>query len=56
MGVFSSIGHVARLARAGYVLAREGVFRDIDLALVPVGAQPALAMANLLARRPTEPG
>ena len=48
--MFASIGHLARLARAGYVLAREGVFSGIDPRLVPVEARLPLAMARMIAR------
>jgi ubiquinone biosynthesis protein len=48
--MFASIGHLIRLARAGYVLAREGVFSGIDPRLVPVEARVPLAMARLIAR------
>ena len=45
------VGHIARLARAGFVLAREGAFKGIDSEALPVVARPALAAANLIARR-----
>ena len=48
--MFATIGHVARLARAGFVLAREGVFSDVDPVAVPVEARLPLAVAKLLAR------
>jgi len=40
-----------RLAWAGFVLAREGAFVDIDPHVVPPLARAPLALANLLARR-----
>ena len=40
-----------RLAWAGFVLAREGAFVDIDPRLIPPLARAPLAIANLLARR-----
>ena len=43
--------HVARLARAGFVLAREGVFAEVDPTLAPAPARPLLALAKLVARR-----
>jgi ubiquinone biosynthesis protein len=51
LGVLANLGHCARLARAGYVLAREGAFVDIDPFLLPPLARAPLALANLLARR-----
>jgi ubiquinone biosynthesis protein len=47
----ANLGHVARLVRAGYVLAREGVFSGIDSRTVPVEARLPLALARLIARR-----
>jgi len=41
--------------RAGFVLARAGIFRDIDSTLLPPAARLPLAMANLIARRDTAP-
>jgi ubiquinone biosynthesis protein len=49
--VFRTITHVTRLARAGYVLAREGVFAHIDASLAPPGMRLPLAAARLVARR-----
>ena len=46
----ANIGHVARLIRAGYVLAREGVFSGVDPRTVPVEARLPLAFAKLIAR------
>jgi ubiquinone biosynthesis protein len=46
----ADIGHVARLARAGFVLAREGAFGGIDPLTLPPLARAPLALANLLAR------
>ena len=45
------IGHIARLARAGFVLAREGVFSGVDARSVPVEGRLPLALAKLIARR-----
>ena len=47
---FVNIGHVARLARAGFVLAREGVFAGVDARTVPVEARLPLAFAKMIAR------
>ena len=44
------VGHLYRLARAGYILAREGVFAGLDPNLVPPAAAPLLRLANLVAR------
>ena len=49
--IFASIGHCLRLARAGYVMAREGVFANVDASLVPPAARLPLALARLIARR-----
>src|SRR5271157_4673612 len=51
MSVLTAVGHGLRLARAGFVFAREGAFVDVDPALVPPGARLPLALANLIARR-----
>jgi len=47
----AAIGHASRLARAGFVLAREGAFVGVDPLTLPPLARPPLAIANLLARR-----
>jgi ubiquinone biosynthesis protein len=47
---FTAIGHAVRLARAGFVLAREGAFVGIDPLTLPPLARAPLALANLLAR------
>lgn len=44
------VGHFFRLARAGYILAREGVFATLDPDLAPPAAAPLLRFANLFAR------
>jgi ubiquinone biosynthesis protein len=54
--VIGSIIHLVRLARAGYVLAHEGVFSDVDPMLVPPAARLPLALAKLVARRNLAPG
>jgi ubiquinone biosynthesis protein len=51
VSILADIGHVSRLARAGFVLAREGAFLSVDPAAVPPFARALLALANLLARR-----
>ena len=56
MAVFAAIGHLARLAWAGFVLAREGVFAGVDASLLPAPARLPLALAKLMARRGTAGG
>ena len=53
--MFRAIGHSLRLARAGWVMAREGVFSGVDPAIVPPPARLPLAMARLISRK-TPPG
>ena len=48
--VISATTHIARLARAGFVFAREGVFGVVDLTLVPPPAQLLLKLARLIER------
>jgi ubiquinone biosynthesis protein len=48
--VISAITHIARLARAGFVFAREGVFVGVDPSLVPPPGQLALRIARLVER------
>ena len=43
------VGHFYRLARAGYIMAREGVFALVDPALLPPAAAPLVRVANLFA-------
>ena len=52
--MIAALGHLIRLARAGWVLAREGVFADLDPSLAPPQARAPLALARLLARRGVE--
>jgi len=54
--VIGSLFHVLRLSRAGFVLAREGVFAQVDAALAPPAARPLLALARLIQRRGAEDG
>jgi ubiquinone biosynthesis protein len=49
--VISAPAHLVRLARAGFVFAREGVFGSIDPALAPVPVRPLLRLARLFERR-----
>ncbi len=48
--MISGPAHLVRLARAGFVFAREGVFGLIDPALVPGPARLGLRLARLLER------
>jgi ubiquinone biosynthesis protein len=54
--VISALTHVTRLARAGFVFAREGVFGAVDPSLVPPPGQLALKLARLVERRGTKSG
>jgi ubiquinone biosynthesis protein len=49
--VISAPAHLVRLARAGFVLAHEGVFGIVDPTAVPVPARPFLRLARLIERR-----
>jgi ubiquinone biosynthesis protein len=49
--VISAISHIARLIRAAFVFAREGVFGSVDPSLVPPPGQLALKLARLVERR-----
>jgi ubiquinone biosynthesis protein len=51
MGIIGAFGHSLRLARAGYVFAREGAFVGVDPMLVPPFARLPLAFANSIAKR-----
>jgi ubiquinone biosynthesis protein len=50
--VIFALGHMLRLARAGFVLARAGTFSHIDLSILPISARLPFALAKLIARRP----
>ncbi|HEY7846512.1 MAG TPA: 2-polyprenylphenol 6-hydroxylase [Bradyrhizobium sp.] len=54
--MISALTHVTRLARAGFVFAREGVFGAVDPSLVPPPGQLALKLARLVERRGTKSG
>jgi ubiquinone biosynthesis protein len=54
--VISALTHIARVARAGFVFAREGVFGVVDPALVPPPGQLALKIARLVERRGAKSG
>jgi ubiquinone biosynthesis protein len=51
--VISAPAHLVRLARAGFVFAREGVFGVIDPTAVPAPAQPLFRLARLFERHST---
>jgi ubiquinone biosynthesis protein len=53
---FVNLGHLVRLGRAGFVLAREGVLSGVDPRTVPVEARLPLALAKLIARRNVDRG
>jgi ubiquinone biosynthesis protein len=54
--VISAFTHIARLARAGFVFAHEGVFGVVDPSLVPPPGQLALKIARLIERRGAKSG
>jgi len=47
---FGTLGHVLRLSRAGFVLAREGAFVDLEK-YAPSGGRFGVRIVNLMARR-----
>ena len=49
--MLASLGHVLRLGRAGFILAREGVFSGVDATGLPGVARVGLFCAGLVARR-----
>jgi ubiquinone biosynthesis protein len=53
--VISALAHLARLARAGFVFAREGVLALVDANKLPLPARAALRCARLI-ERPTGAG
>ena len=54
--MIAAIVHLTRLARAGLVLAREGVFALADPTTLPAGARLGLKLARMLERRDAGPG
>ena len=50
--MISAFSHLVRLARAGFVFAREGVFALVDTRPLPLPAKTAVALARLI-ERPT---
>jgi ubiquinone biosynthesis protein len=51
--LIAALSHLARLARAGFVFAREGVLALVDPAPLPMSARAALRLARLI-ERPTD--
>ncbi len=51
MSIVGAFGHSLRLARAGFVFAREGAFVDVDPTLLPRVARLPLALASIIAKR-----
>jgi ubiquinone biosynthesis protein len=49
----TALAHLARLARAGFVFAREGVLGIVDPRPLPLPARAALRVARLIERRST---
>ncbi|RFB79399.1 2-polyprenylphenol 6-hydroxylase [Methylovirgula sp. 4M-Z18] len=49
--MLGALGHCFRLARAGFVLAREGVFTSVDPQLLPPEARVPLYLAKLISKR-----
>jgi ubiquinone biosynthesis protein len=54
--VISAATHIARLTRAAFVLAREGVFGVVDPSLMPPPGQLAIKIARLVERRGAKSG
>ncbi len=54
--MFSALAHLIRLARAGFVFAREGVFALVDPAMVPLPARAAIQVARLFERPAAKTG
>ncbi|MGH6727174.1 MAG: 2-polyprenylphenol 6-hydroxylase [Pseudolabrys sp.] len=48
--MISGVSHLTRLARAGFVFAREGVFALVDTRPLPLPAKTAVALARLFER------
>ncbi len=54
--MISSLSHLTRLARTGYVFAREGVFALVDTRTLPLSARIAIALARLIERPSAKEG
>ena len=48
--MIAGVSHLARLGRAGFVLAREGVLALVDTSRLPLPARAAVRMARLVER------
>jgi ubiquinone biosynthesis protein len=54
--VIAAISHITRLARVGFVFAREDVFALVDTRDLPLPARAAISMARLIARPSAKDG
>ena len=54
--MISTLSHLTRLARTGYVFAREGVFALVDTRTLPLGARFGIALARLIERPSAKDG
>lgn len=54
--MISTISHLLRLSRAGYVFARDGVFALVDTRPLPMPARTAIALARLIERPSSRSG
>ena len=54
--MITSLIHILRLARAGFVLAHEGVFANVDPGMVPASMRLPLMLSRLIARRDVKGG
>ncbi|QLH69310.1 2-polyprenylphenol 6-hydroxylase [Rhodopseudomonas palustris] len=54
--MIAALTHVARLGRAAFVFAREGVFGVVDPALIPPAGQVPVRLARLIERRGAKSG
>ena len=54
--MISALSHLTRLARAGFVFAREGVFALVDTRSLPLPATTAVALARLIERPSAKSG
>ncbi len=54
--MISGIPHLTRLARAGFVFAREGVFALVDTRPLPLPAKTAIGLARLIERPSAKDG
>jgi ubiquinone biosynthesis protein len=54
--VISALSHLTRLARAGFVFAREGVFALVDTRPLPLPAKAGIALARIIERPSAKDG